>query len=171
VRIDWLKEFRHGPCAAACPRSGAVASKVPRLVEEAFALRFSIRAVLFSESGELTARVLRNTLIGLKFSIPIFCTTVVSLKDADTNSHKVSQPWSSRVVFPLTIFPAPHLRCSSLILVLAGVQDPGNVEPYFELHPHSANCAVASPQDKRHWKSLRAKIAPCLGWNGLPCHS
>jgi len=109
--------------------SGAVGVEGPRLVEEALRSTSPIRAVLFSESGERHRTRLAPYLDRPEVAIPIFQTTDRLFEGiADTE-----QPQGvAALVTPRTftfddISRAAANNAAPFIVVLAGVQDPGNV--------------------------------------------
>jgi TrmH family RNA methyltransferase len=129
----WLKEFRMALRGGLPTESGAVGVEGPRLVEEALRSACPIRAVLFSETGERHHSRLAQYLDRPEVSIPVLHTTDRLFEGiADTE-----QPQGvAALVAPRTFTFEELLRSpsnageecgSALILVLVGVQDPGNV--------------------------------------------
>jgi RNA methyltransferase, TrmH family len=125
----WLKEFRMALRGGLPTESGAVGVEGPRLVEEALRSACPIRGVLYSESGERHHARLAPYLDRPEVNIPVLHTTDRLFAGiADTESPQ----GVAALVCPRSFTMEEILRtgegCSSpLILVLVGVQDPGNV--------------------------------------------
>jgi RNA methyltransferase, TrmH family len=139
----WLKEFRMALRGGLATESGAVGVEGPRLVEEALRSACPIRAVLFSESGERHHVRLAQYLDRPEVSIPILHTTDRLFEGIADTEHPQGV---AALVAPRTFTFEELLRSpsnsglpnsglsdsgeecgSALILVLVGVQDPGNV--------------------------------------------
>jgi TrmH family RNA methyltransferase len=167
----WLKEFRMALRGGLPTESGAVGVEGPRLVEEALRSASSIRAVLFSESGERHRSRLAQYLNRPEVSIPILRTTDRLFEGiADTE-----QPQGvAALVIPRSFSFDDISRTASsgaapLIVVLAGVQDPGNVGTILRTaSAFGATAAVASPSGQSGTanpfapKSLRASAGAAL---------
>lgn len=125
----WLKEFRMALRGGLPTESGAVGVEGPRLVEEALRSGCPIRAVLFSESGARHHARLAPYLDRPEVSIPVFHTTDRHFEGvADTESPQGVAALVAPRSFALEEIVRTGKGCSSpLILVLVGVQDPGNV--------------------------------------------
>jgi len=113
--------------------SGAVGVEGPRLVEEALRSACSIRAVLFSETGERHHARLAQYLDRPEVSIPVLHTTDRLFEGIADTEHPQGV---AALVAPRSFTFEELLRSpsnsgeecgSALILVLVGVQDPGNV--------------------------------------------
>jgi RNA methyltransferase, TrmH family len=125
----WLKEFRMALRGGLPTESGAVGVEGPRLVEEALRSGCPVRAVLFTESGQRHHLRLAPYLDRSEVSIPILNTTDRLFEGIADTEHPQGV---AALVTPRSFSFEEILRtgegCSSpLILVLAGVQDPGNV--------------------------------------------
>ena len=125
----WLREFRMALRGGLPTASGAIGVEGPRLVEEALRSACPIRAVLFSESGERHHARLRAYLDRPEVSIPILHTSDRLFAGiADTE-----QPQGVAALATPRTFSFDDIRqyarsgAAPLIVVLAGVQDPGNV--------------------------------------------
>lgn len=141
----WLKEFRVALRGGVPSASGAVGVEGVRLVEEALTSGCKVEAVLFSESGERWRERLAPLVGRTETGFPVLRTTdrlfegiadtehpqglaalvvprVVTLeelaekKNRTTESTEAGTPGAQR-----------KEGCAALIVVLAGVQDPGNV--------------------------------------------
>jgi RNA methyltransferase, TrmH family len=167
----WLREFRMALRGGLPTESGAVGVEGPRLVEEALRSASSIRAVLFSESGERHRARLAPYLDRPEVSIPVFGTTDRLFEGiADTE-----QPQGvAALVIPRSFSFDDISRTTSsgaapLIVVLAGVQDPGNVGTILRTaSAFGATGAVVSPSGQSGTanpfapKSLRASAGAAL---------
>ena len=125
----WLKEFRMALRGGLPTESGAVGVEGPRLVEEALRSTCPIRAVLFSESGERFHSRLAPYLDRPEVSIPVLRTTDRLFEGIADTEHPQGV---AALVHPRTYTFDDISRPSAqgaapLIVVLAGVQDPGNV--------------------------------------------
>jgi TrmH family RNA methyltransferase len=109
--------------------SGSVGVEGVRLVEEALTSGGKIEAVLFSESGQRHHAKLAPLLDRPEFAIPILTTTDRLFEGLADTEHP--QGIAALVIPRPTqledLFATPAGKCSPLLLVLAGVQDPGNV--------------------------------------------
>ena len=125
----WLKEFRMALRGGLPTESGAVGVEGPRLAEEALRSACPIRAVLFSESGARHHPRLAPYLDRPEISIPVLYTTDRLFEGIADTEHPQGV---AALVIPRSFTLDEIIRsgegCSSpLILVLVGVQDPGNV--------------------------------------------
>src|SRR5262250_3401004 len=125
----WLKEFRMALRGGLPTESGAVGVEGPRLVEEALRSASPIRAVLFSESGARHHARLAPYLDRAEVKIPVLRTTDRLFEGIADTEHPQGV---AALVTPRTatfddLLRSPLEACSPLLVVLAGVQDPGNV--------------------------------------------
>jgi RNA methyltransferase, TrmH family len=125
----WLKEFRMALRGGLPTESGAVGVEGPRLVEEALRSACPIRAVLFSESGERHHARLATYLDRPEVSITQLHTTDRLFEGiADTEHPQGVAALVTPRAFSFDDIAQPAASATApLIVVLAGVQDPGNV--------------------------------------------
>jgi RNA methyltransferase, TrmH family len=125
----WLKEFRMALRGGLPTESGAVGVEGPRLVEEALRSVCPIRAVLFSESGARHHARLAPYLDRPEVRIPLLHTTDRLFEGIADTEHPqgVAALVTTRSVTLEEIIRTGEGCSSPLILVLVGVQDPGNV--------------------------------------------
>src|SRR5260370_944575 len=133
----WLKEFRIALRGGLPSESGAVGVEGPRLVEEALRSASPIRAVLFSESGERHRARLTQYLDRPEVAIPILLTTHRLFEGiaATDNPHGVPALVTPRTFTFEDISRASANGAAPLIVVLAGVQDPGNLRTIIPTPP------------------------------------
>lgn len=124
-----LKDFRMALRGGLPTESGFVGVEGVRLVEEALRSGVQIQSVLFSESGERHRERLAPFLDRPEIIIPIHRTTDRLFEGlADTERPQgVAALVQPRVAAFDDLLSAPQSACSPLLVVLAGVQDPGNV--------------------------------------------
>jgi TrmH family RNA methyltransferase len=125
----WLKQFRLALRGGLPTESGFVGVEGVRLVEEALRSACPIEAVLFSESGERHRGRLAPLIDRPEIAIPILRTTDRLFEGLADTEHPQGV---AALVKPRTANFDDLLRvseggCSPLLVVLAGVQDPGNV--------------------------------------------
>jgi RNA methyltransferase, TrmH family len=125
----WLKEFRLALRGGLATESGAVGVEGVRLVEEALRSGCPIDAVLFSESGERHRDRLAPVIDRPEIAIPVLRTTDRLFEGVADTEHPQGV---AALVRPRTatfdeLLKTPSGACSPLLVVLAGVQDPGNV--------------------------------------------
>jgi TrmH family RNA methyltransferase len=125
----WLKEFRLALRGGLATETGAVGVEGVRLVEEALRSGCPIDAVLFSESGERHRERLAPVIDRPEIAIPILRTTDRLFEGVADTEHPQGV---AALVRPRTatfdeLLKTPEGACSPLLVVLAGVQDPGNV--------------------------------------------
>src|ERR1700730_15340413 len=125
----WLKEFRLALRGGLPTESGSVGVEGVRLVEEALRSACPIEAVLFSETGERHHERLAPLIDRPEIAIPILRTTDRLFEGIADTEHPQGV---AALVKPHAASFDDLLRvsegvCSPLLVVLAGVQDPGNV--------------------------------------------
>jgi TrmH family RNA methyltransferase len=167
----WLKEFRMALRGGLPSESGAVGVEGPRLVEEALRSASPIRAVLFSESGERHRGRLAQYLDRPEVAIPVLRTTDRLFEGIADTEHPQG---IAALVTPRTfsfddISRAAAGGAAPLIVVLAGVQDPGNVGTIIRAAAaFGATAAVTSPSGQSGTaspfspKALRASAGAAL---------
>jgi RNA methyltransferase, TrmH family len=125
----WLKEFRLALRGGLQTESGCVGVEGVRLVEEALRSGCRIEAVLFSESGERHHERLAPFVGRPEMAFPVLRTTDRLFEGIADTEHPQGV---AALVAPQgatfdDILRVPGEACSALLVVLAGVQDPGNV--------------------------------------------
>jgi TrmH family RNA methyltransferase len=125
----WLKEFRLALRGGLATESGFVGVEGVRLVEESLRSACPIEAVLFSETGERHHERLAPLIDRPEIAIPILRTTDRLFEGVADTEHPQGV---AALVKPRTasfddLLRVPETACSPLLVVLAGVQDPGNV--------------------------------------------
>ena len=125
----WLKQFRQALRGGLPTESGFVGVEGVRLVEEALRSGCPIEAVLFSETGERHRERLAPLIDGPEIAIPILRTTDRLFEGVADTEHPQGV---AALVKPRAASFDDLLRVSEgarspLLVVLAGVQDPGNV--------------------------------------------
>jgi len=125
----WLKEFRIALRGGLPTESGAVGVEGPRLVEEALHSGCHIEAVLFSESGARHRERLAPVIDRPEIAFPVLQTTDRLFEGiADTeNPQGVAALVVPRSANLDELVRPSASGASPLLVVLAGVQDPGNV--------------------------------------------
>jgi len=167
----WLKEFRIALRGGLPSESGAVGVEGPRLVEEALRSASPIRAVLFSESGERLRPRLAPYLDRAEVAIPVLRTTdrlFEGIADTEHPQGVAALVTPRSFSFDDISRPAEH-GAAPLIVVLAGVQDPGNVGTIIRTAAaFGATAAVTSPSGQSGTaspfspKALRASAGAAL---------
>ena len=124
----WLKEFRVALRGGLPTESGAVGVEGVRLAEEALSSGCRIEAVLFSESGRRHHARLAPYLDREEIAFPILYTTdrlFEGIADTEHPQGVAALVEPRKVSFDQLLAPAKS--AAPLLVVLAGVQDPGNV--------------------------------------------
>jgi TrmH family RNA methyltransferase len=125
----WLKQFRMALRGGLPTESGAVGVEGVRLVEEALRSGCPIEAVLFSESGERHRERLAPLISRPEIAFPTLRTTdrlFEGLADTEHPQGVAALVRPRETTFD-DLLRTPANTCSALLVVLAGVQDPGNV--------------------------------------------
>ena len=125
----WLKEFRVALRGGVPTTSGAVGVEGVRLVEEALTSGCHVEAVLFSEGGERHRERLAPLIGRPEMGFPVLRTTDRLFEGVADTEHPqgVAALVVPRKVEVEELVATPEGVCAPLIVVLAGVQDPGNV--------------------------------------------
>jgi RNA methyltransferase, TrmH family len=125
----WLKEFRLALRGGLATESGFVGVEGVRLVEEALRSACPVEAVLFSETGERHHERLAPLIDRPEIAIPLLRTTDRLFEGVADTEHPqgVAALVKPRVASFDDLLRTPDTACSPLLVVLAGVQDPGNV--------------------------------------------
>jgi len=125
----WLKEFRVALRGGVPTANGAVGVEGVRLVEEALQSGCRVEAVLFSESGERHRERLAPLVGKAEMGFPVLRTTdrlFEGIADTEHPQGVAALVVPRKVELP-DLLGAPEGGCAPLLVVLAGVQDPGNV--------------------------------------------
>jgi TrmH family RNA methyltransferase len=125
----WLKLFRMALRGGFPTESGSVGVEGVRLVQEALTSGCKIEAILFSESGERHRSRLAPLISRPEIAFPILKTTDRLFEGIADTEHPQG---IAALVLPRPaqlddLFSVPEGKSSPLVVVLAGVQDPGNV--------------------------------------------
>ena len=125
----WLKEFRMALRGGLPTENGFVGVEGVRLVEEALRSGCPIQAVLFSESGQRHHERLAPLIDRIELGFPTLRTTDRLFEGLADTEHPQGV---AALVKPHSIsfddlIRTPDTACAPLLVVLAGVQDPGNV--------------------------------------------
>ena len=125
----WLKTFRIALRGGLPTESGAVGVEGVRLTEEALRSGCKISAVLFSESGERHRERLAPYIARPEIAFPVLRTTDRLFEGLADTEHPqgVAALVEPRLATFDDLLRTPQSACSPLLVVLAGVQDPGNV--------------------------------------------
>src|SRR5580700_2640990 len=124
----WLKGFRMALRGGLPTESGSVGVEGVRLVEEALRSGCRIEAVLFSESGERHHERLAPFIGRPEMAFPCLRTTdrlFLGLADTEHPQGVAALVHPRLATFDELLHAAS--ACAPLLVVLAGVQDPGNV--------------------------------------------
>src|SRR6202521_4982916 len=125
----WLKTFRMALRGGLPTESGCVGVEGLRLVEEALRSGCRIEAVLFSESGERHRERLAPLIDRPEIAFPLLRTTDRLFEGLADTEHPqgVAALVQPRAASFDDLLRVTSDTCSPLLVVLAGVQDPGNV--------------------------------------------
>jgi len=125
----WLKEFRVALRGGVATASGAVGVEGVRLVEEALSSGCRVEAVLISESGERHRERLAPLIGRPEMGFAVLRTTDRLFEGLADTEHPqgVAALVIPKAVEMEELLATPEGVCAPLIVVLAGVQDPGNV--------------------------------------------
>ena len=125
----WLKEFRMALRGGLPTESGFVGVEGVRLVEEALRSGCPIQAVLFSEAGQRHHERLAALIDGPEMAFPMLRTTDRLFEGLADTEHPqgVAALVKPRETSFDDLVRTPESACAPLLVVLAGVQDPGNV--------------------------------------------
>ena len=125
----WLKEFRMALRGGLPTESGFVGVEGVRLVEEALRSGCPIQAVLFSESGQRHHERLAPFIDRPEIAFPTLRTTDRLFEGLADTEHPqgVAALVKPRETSFDDLVNSAGSACAPLLVVLAGVQDPGNV--------------------------------------------
>jgi TrmH family RNA methyltransferase len=125
----WLKEFRMALRGGLPTESGFVGVEGPRLVEEALRSGCPVQAVLFSESGQRHQERLAPLIDRPEMGFPTLRTTDRLFEGLADTEHPqgVAALVKPRETSFDDLVNTTGSACAPLLVVLAGVQDPGNV--------------------------------------------
>src|SRR5580693_4607733 len=125
----WLKEFRMALRGGLPTDGGYVGVEGVRLVEEALRSGCPILAVLFSESGERHHERFAPLIDRPEIAFPTLRTTDRLFEGLADTEHPqgVAALVKPREISFDDLVRTPDSACAPLLVVLAGVQDPGNV--------------------------------------------
>jgi RNA methyltransferase, TrmH family len=125
----WLKEFRVALRGGLPTESHFVGVEGVRLVEEALRSGCPIEAVLFSENGERHHERLAPLIDPPEIAFPVLRTTDRLFEGVADTEHPqgVAALVKPRVATLDDLLRTRGGACAPLLVVLAGVQDPGNV--------------------------------------------
>jgi TrmH family RNA methyltransferase len=125
----WLKAFRMTLRGGLPTENGAVGVEGVRLVEEALGSACQVEAVLFGESGERHRERLAQLIGRAEIGFPVLRTTDRLFEGIADTEHPqgVAALVQPRKIALEDLFATPEGACAPLLVVLAGVQDPGNV--------------------------------------------
>ncbi|PYT65950.1 MAG: hypothetical protein DMG41_07385 [Acidobacteria bacterium] len=125
----WLKEFRMALSGGLPTENGFVGVEGVRLVEEALRSGCPIQAVLFSEAGQRHHERLAPLIDRPEMAFPILRTTDRLFEGLADTEHPqgVAALVKPRETSFDDLVRTPESACAPLLVVLAGVQDPGNV--------------------------------------------
>src|SRR5438445_9609582 len=125
----WLKEFRVALRGGLPTENGFVGVEGVRLVEEALRSGCRIQAVLFSESGERHHERLSSFINRPEMAFPVLRTTDRLFEGLADTEHPqgVAALVEPRTAASLDDLLSAGTKNAALLVILVGVQDPGNV--------------------------------------------
>ncbi len=173
----WLKTFRIALRGGLPTESGYVGVEGVRLVEEALRSGCRIEAVLFSETGQRHHDRLAPLIDRPEIAFPILRTTDRLFEGLADTEHPqgVAALVEPRKTSLDEIFRTPDSACAPLLVILAGIQDPGNVGTIIRTAAaFGATGAVTSPSGQSGTaspfspKALRASAGAALHLPILP---
>ncbi|HWY42852.1 MAG TPA: RNA methyltransferase [Candidatus Sulfotelmatobacter sp.] len=173
----WLKEFRVALRGGLPTESGAIGVEGVRLTEEALNSGCRIEAVLFSESGRRHHARLAPYLDRPEIAFPVLYTTDHLFEGIADTEHPqgVAALVEPRKFSFDDILRSAISGAAPLLVVLAGVQDPGNVGTILRTAAaFGATAAITSPSGQSGTaspfspKALRASAGAALHLPILP---
>jgi RNA methyltransferase, TrmH family len=173
----WLKTFRMALRGGLPTESGFVGVEGVRLVEEALHSGCRMEAVLFSETGQRHHDRLAPLIDRPEIAVPILRTTDRLFEGLADTEHPqgVAALVEPRKTSLDELLRTPDSACAPLLVVLAGVQDPGNVGTIIRTAAaFGATGAVTSPSGQSGTaspfspKALRASAGAALHLPILP---
>ena len=173
----WLKTFRMALRGGLPTESGYVGVEGVRLVEEALRSGCRIEAVLFSETGQRHHERLAPLIDRPEIAFPTLHTTDRLFEGLADTEHPqgVAALVEPRKTSLDEILRTPDSACAPLLVILAGVQDPGNVGTIIRTAAaFGATGAVTSPSGQSGTaspfspKALRASAGAALHLPVLP---
>src|SRR5882762_5099102 len=160
----WLKQFRIALRGGLQTDTGSVGVEGLRLVQEALESGCQIEAVLFSESGERHREKLAHLITHPEMAFPVLKTTDRLFEGIADTEHP--QGVAALVIPRQTqledLFATPRGACSPLIVVLAGVQDPGNVGTILRTGAVTSATGQSGTASPFSPKALRASAGAAL---------
>jgi RNA methyltransferase, TrmH family len=168
----WLKQFRAALRGSGPARDEPIGVEGPKLVEDALRAGLEAEALLFSESGEAGATPIlaaaSETEAGIARSRILKTTDKLFGSVAGTDAPQGVAALFRQPVWGLEDVlrgPAVMRECSPLVIVLAAIQDPGNVGTIVRsAEAFGATGVVASRGTADPWspKALRASAGAVL---------